>query len=649
MTSTSKAYPHLFTPGKIGKRTVKNRIVMAPMSENMANADGSVSQQSIAYFTERAKGGAGILLVGIVSVEFPRGKGISNANTLDGDKYVKDWERLARSVHRYGALLIPQIQHSGMNTWKSTIDGQTPVRVAPEPEGQETGEFHVLTKDDIKMLEQKFIQAAVNAQLAGCDGVEVHSATGYLLSQFINPAVNTRTDEYGGSLENRTRLAVDIIKGIRKACGSQFIIGVRMPVHKWESDHLTDEESVQIAKMYEAAGVDYLNLNVGYAPNTTATMETGRYQEGDRLDLPGKIMGKVNVPIFAVGMLKEPEMCEQVIREHVADFVVLGRALIADPFWPEKARAGRADEIRNCLSCLDGCYENLLKNVSIRCAVNPQVGYEWERDMLKAPGRLKKVLVIGGGIAGMQAAITAAERGHQVTLAEASSSLGGQLKLASVPPHKQYLKKAAQWFAAEMQRKGVLVLLDTKATLEFVRSLSPDEIILATGAAPFTPSIEGIEQGLQAWDILAGNQKAAENKRVTIIGGGVVGCETALYLAQKGNDITILEMLPDLAGGLDSSNKADLLEDFKEQGICAFTGISVESIREENVNYLREGKLCVSEFDQLVIACGQRPVGEDLAEALRAEGFDLTVIGDADRPGKIIRATEQGYFAGINL
>lgn len=447
----------------------------------------------------------------------------------------------------------------------------------------------------------------------------------------------------------RTRMASDIIKGIREACGQDFIIGVRMPVHKWESDNISDEESVQIAKIYEAAGVDYLNINVGYAPNTTSTMETGRYEEGDRLDLPAKIKGKVNVPVFGAGMLKEPEMCEKAIAEGVMDFAVVGRALIADPFWPEKAREGKACEIRNCLSCLDGCYENLLKNVSIRCAVNPEVGFELEKNMLQPPEKLKKVLVIGGGPAEMQAAITAAERGHNVTLIEKADRLGGQLNIASVPPYKQYISKYRNWMAAELDRKGVDVKTGFGADKEFLKDFGADEVIVATGSAPWIPPVKGIEKGVQAWDLLSGKTESPENKNAVIIGGGIVGCETASYLDKKGNSVTIIEMLPNLANGLDSSNKADMFEEFKERGIRALTSAAIMSVGDDKVIVKKDGSESEVEFDMLVVAAGQRSAGQDVVAILEELGIKYTVTGDAVKPSKIINATLSGYNAGINL
>ena len=629
----SKAYPNLFKEGRIGSRVVKNRIVMAPMSENMGNGDGTVSEQTIAYYEERAKGGAGMIIVGSVPVEFPRGNGVSNTITLDGERYILGWNRLARRVQAHGALLIAQLYHAGNGAWAGATHGLTPIDV------------NTLTTDDIEMLKNKWIESAVYAQMAGLDGVEVHSATGYLLSQFINPAVNQRTDEYGGSLENRTRLAREVIKGIREVVGPKFIVGSRIPVHKWDSDNLTDEESIQIAKMYVEAGVDYLNTNAGYTPKPSVIYETGRYEEGGRLDIPAKIKAAVDVPVISVGMLKDPEMCDKKIEEGVLDFAALGRALIADPFWPEKARQDRACDIRNCLSCLDGCLENVFVDLPIRCAVNPEVGFEFERNQYPAPKKEKTVLVIGGGVAGMQAAVTAKERGHKVILAEKSDKLGGQLNLAGIPPYKQYILKYRDWFVAELDRKGVDVVYNCTVDKAFLDQIQPDEVVLASGSRPWTPPIDGIENAVQAWDILGNVEMVPENKKVVIIGGGIVGCETASYLAQKGNDITILEMLPTLANGLDRFNKQDIFEDFEKEGVKAETSVKISKITDQAVE--TEGG--DYGYDVLVVATGQRSAGSELIDLLDEEDYSYRIVGDAQKTGKIITANVSGYMAGLNI
>ena len=629
----SKAYPNLFKEGKIGSRILKNRIVMAPMSENMGNGDGTVSEQTIAYYEERAKGGVGMIIVGSVPVEFPRGNGVSNTITLDGERYILGWNRLARRVQAHGALLIAQLYHAGNGAWAGATHGLEPIDV------------NTLSPEDIEMLKNKWIESAVYAQMAGIDGVEIHAATGYLLSQFINPAVNQRTDEYGGSLENRARLAIEVIKGVRAAVGPKFIVGARMAVHKWDSDNLSDEESVQIAKWYVEAGVDYLNTNAGFTPKPSVIYETGRYEEGYRLDIPAKIKAEVDIPIISVGMLKDPEMCDKKIEEGVLDYAALGRALIADPFWPEKARQNRACDIRNCLSCLDGCLENVFVDLPIRCAVNPEVGFEFERNQYPLPRKEKTVLVIGGGVAGMQAAVTAKERGHKVILVEKSDKLGGQLNLAGIPPYKQYILKYRDWFVGELDRKGVDVVYNCTVDKEFLDEIQPDEIIVAAGSKPWTPPIEGIENAVQAWDVLGNPDNVPENKKVVIIGGGIVGCETASYLSGKGNDITILEMLPSLANGLDRFNKQDMFEDFEKEGVKTEASVKINKVTEKAVE--TEGGSY--EYDVLIVATGQRPAGAELISLLDEEDYNYKLVGDAEKTGKIISANVSGYMAALNI
>lgn len=654
-------YPYLFKKGMLGKTPVKNRIVMSPMGDNMANADGSVSEQSIAYYAERARGGVGVIIPGVVSVDYPGGKTIACQHRLDALKYVKGWECMARAVHRYGALLIPQIHHAGMSTDIGTTEGIPPMRVSEENkdasdklvdiashvDGNLT-DGNVLTNQDIKGLEQKFIQCAQFAKMADCDGVELHGAHGYLISQFLTPFVNTRTDEYGGSLENRMRFAVNIIKGIRETCGPNFIIGIRMPVHNWESDGLTDDDSVTMAKTFEAAGCDFLDISGGFTPTITALLETQKYYQGDRVSLSEKIMGKVNIPVFAVGLLREPEFCEQVLANGSADYIVLGRALLADPDWPHKAKTGKSCEIRKCISCLDACFGALAKNQTIRCIVNPRVGYESELGTLKEASVPKKVVIVGGGIAGMQAAISAAQRGHKVTLLEKSDKLGGQLHIASVPPHKAYINWATEWYLGETERQNINIKYGCDANYQFVKSLNPDTVIIASGAKPWTPNIPGIEYGIQAWDILAGKADTPENKNIAVIGGGIVGCETALLLASKGNQVTILEMLPDVATGLEMANKIDMLADFENNHINILTQAVVKEISSNQVIYERDGRNSLA-VDAVVLSTGMKSVGQDLANELENDGINVVIVGDAKQPAKIANATREGFFAAINI
>ncbi len=652
-------YPNLFKEGKLGTRITKNRIVMSPMGDNMANADGSISEQSLAYYTERAKGGAGTIICGVVSVDYPRGKTIPCQHRLDGIKYVEGWERLSRNVHRYGALLLPQLHHAGAATDSVTTEGLTPYRVSEVvekttqvgskvDEGTFTPEnYQTLTIEEIKELEQKFITSAKYAQMAECDGVEIHGIS-YLICQFFTKSINHRTDEYGGSLENRCRFAINIIKGIREACGDNFIIGIRMPVHKWETDSFTDEESVWMAQAFEKAGCDFIDANGGIPPTITCLLETQRYEQGDRVHLAELIKKNVDIPVFAVGNIREADFAEGIISSGKADYVMLGRPLIADSYWPEKAKSGKANEIRKCISCLDSCYGNLVKAQSVRCVINPTVGYESELKTEPPTKEKKKIVIVGGGLAGMQAAITANERGHDVVILEETDKLAGQMNIACKPPHKNYVNWAIDWFTKEIERQSIKVEYNKKAEIDTIKGYNPDLVFVATGSKPWSPKIEGIENGVSAWDLLSGKEQLPENKNVVVIGGGTVGCETGLLLNEKSNNITILEMLGQIATGMEMSNKLDLMQEMKNYCINNIVNAKVEKIFPDKVEYIKDSQKHTIEADYIVLSLGQKSVGRELIENLKEAEIPYTVIGDAIKPGKFVTATSSAFFAALN-
>lgn len=655
-------YPNLFKKGKLGKITTKNRIVMSPMGDEMANADGSISDQAIAYFTERAKGGTGVIIPGVLCVDYPAGKTVASQNRIDGAKYVKNLERLASSVHRYGALIIPQLHHAGLSTDKETSEGCGPVRISAEETvlSEEDNKLligskpdilyasqveKILTNEDIKELEQKFITAAKYTQMAGCDGIELHGGPHYLIGNFLNPHINNRTDEYGGSLENRIRFPVNIIRGIRESCGPNFIIGIRMTVY-WDNE----EDNTIMAKAYESAGADFLDCNMpANVTKQSQIMETQGYPQGARLVLAKNIMGKVTIPVFANGNLREPDFCEKALADGSADYIALGRPLLADPDWANKAKAGKSNEIRKCISCCDGCAGALSVNQIIRCVLNPELGRELEMKTENITTNPKKVVIVGGGIGGMQAAITAATRGHNVTLLEKTDKLGGQLHLASVPPNKKVINWATDWFVGEVKRSPINVQFRCDADENYIESLKPDAVIIATGAKPVTPNIPGVEHAIQSWDILSGAVESPMNRKVTIIGGGIVGCETASFLEAKGNKVTVLEMLPNIATGLYILIKMEMLDEFKEKGIATETQTCVKEIKANEVIYEKEDTMHRIETDMVVLAVGQSSCGQSLFEQLEESGIDVTIIGDAKKPAKIIDATRDGMFAALDL
>ena len=647
-----KHYEALFSEGRIGKLRVKNRIVMPPMASNLANADGSVSERMIEYYKARAMGGVGMIIIENVQVDYPRGKDVSNQLRIDDLKYAAGLFDLTEAVHDYGAKIILQLQHSGRQTGLPVTENTEIWAPSPIPDVGSDVQPKEMTIPEIRQMVQKFVDGARFAKIAKCDGVEVHGAHGYLINEFMSPRTNKRMDLYGGSFEKRMRFPLEIIKGIKEVCGEDYPISFRLSADEFIGENgNTLADGKKIAKVLEDAGVHVIHVSSGIYESITTLLEPQGYQEGWRLYLAEEIKKAVSIPVISVGVLRSPDMCDAAIAAGKTDFVAIGRGLIADPEWSNKAKAGKAEEIRKCISCNQGCIGgNVHPGRRLRCAVNPCVGYEGKFDHIESAKVKKRVAVIGGGPAGLMAAISAAQRGHAVTLFEKEDKLGGQLSLASMPPDKDFIRFVTEWQAGEAKRCGVDIKLNTEATTAVLKALAPEKVIVATGSLPVIPKIEGASDAAQAWDVIRSSGCTLKGKEAVIIGGGIVGCETAHMLADAGFSVTILEMLSDVAVDLEPTTRGFLMGKLCEQNVKFITNAIVTKIDSDGVKYmLKSGKAGEIKTANPILSIGQRPFGKELADALEADGFDVSVVGDVGGGGRIIDATRTGYLAGMAL
>ncbi|MFW7374307.1 FAD-dependent oxidoreductase [Vagococcus fluvialis] len=653
-------YSHLFTEDYLRGKRVKNRIVMSPMDTNLANPDGSMSENIITYYLERAKGGAGIIITGGVIVDFPVGNPTGVPESIEDRKHIAALATLARGVQSYGALLIPQIHHAGAQAQLSTTGGLSPVCPSADApiehlpiryyHAEDKDTLHTLTTDEIKKIVQKFIQAAINCKDAGCDGVEVHAAHGYLINQFLSRDANFRDDEYGcQSLENRMRFGVEIISGIRQAVGKDFIVGVRIPGKENTSRGLTDDECITIAQTFEKAGADFLDVSYGTSADSSRQCEAYIRPQGTKVEYAARIKKAVSVPVMCVGNLREPQFCENVLAEGKAGYVSLGRQLICDPYWPQKAEEGREKEILKCVSCMEGCINNItLGGRPVRCVLNPTAGVEILKVYDTKPQASKNIVVIGGGPGGMQAAVTASERGHKVTLFEKEDRLGGQLNIAHVPPEKYRLKGITEWYENELTRLGVDVRLGTCATLDEIQKINPDKVIAATGVRPSVPPIEGIESTVSTWSVLDDSVKIPEGSTVGILGGGDVGCETAVYLSKEKNcNVQIFEMASMFATG--SGTIAELMAELQEFHVTINLNAKVTKVTKDHIEYVQEGEIKQFNCNHVVASLGVKPFGLELVKEIKTAGYPTIVIGDASGEAKISGAVLSGYNASHSI
>lgn len=639
-------YEHLLSPIKIGETTVKNRIFMPPLSTNLADK-GYVTDELVEHYKARAKGGVGLFVTEVVTVE-PTYCYLPGDMCIYDDSFIPGWKKLADGVHEYGAKILPQLFHPAHMAFP--LPG-TPRLIAPSNVGPYYAKEapRAVTKEELKVIIRQFGEAAKRAQIAGADGVEIHAAHAHgLLGGFLSPLYNKRTDEYGGDIDHRLRLTLEVIEEVRRVCGKNFIIDVRISGSEYTDGGLNLNDMIYVAKQLEKAGVDFLHVSGGTTIARGSSIPAPGTPMGSHAATAAEIKKYVSIPVATVGRITEPWIAEELIANGKADICMIGRANLCDPEFANKVAAEKADDIRPCIGCLR-CLNGIMFGKRVACTVNPS--FELENEDTLAPAAEKKnVLVIGSGPAGMEAAFVAAKRGHHVVLCEKDAELGGLMRIAAVPIAKQDLTRLIQYMARRLEGAGVDVRLNCAVDQAMLEGeFKGYEVIAGAGAQPIVvPAFTGFKQWMTADDVLAG--RAFPGRKIVVIGGGSVGCETADYLAPLVNDlyprnreITLLEMAPGVMASESGPGRSLLVQRMMAKGVQMICGAKVEKVDESSIWYTKDGQQhCIADADTLVLAMGYK-ADPALEEMLKAAGASYHLIGDANKVGTIKDAIGAGY------
>lgn len=645
-------YEHLFQPIQVGKREIKNRIFMPPISTNLADK-GYVTEELIQHYAARAKGGVGLIVTEVVTVE-PTYIYLPGDMSIHDDSYIEGWTKLYEEVHKYGAVLLPQLFHPAFMAFP--MPG-TPQLIAPSNVGPYYAKAapRAVTKEELKVIIRQFGEAACRVKQAGGDGVEIHAAHAHgLLGGFLTPLYNKRCDEYGGDINGRLRLTLEVIEEVRKKCGEDFIIQVRISGDEYTDGGLNINDMTYVAKQLEKAGADILHVSGGNTVKRASSMPAPGTKQGSHTDLSAHIKKHVNIPVATVGRITEAWIADEIIANGMADACMMGRANLCEPEFVNKVYEGRENEIRPCIGC-GRCLNGIMFGKRIACTINPSFELENE-DTLTETETKKNVLVIGGGAAGMEAAYVAKKRGHHVVLCEAGEQLGGQIHIACVPPGKQEMTKVVQYLAHRLDTIGVEVRLNTPVISELLKGEFKDyEVIAATGATPnVMDAFTGFKQWATADDILSG--KAFPGQKIVIIGGGSVGCELAEYLAPlvndryvRNRDITILEMAQEIMMTESGAGRSVLVQRMQNKGVKIECLAKITSVTEDTITYEQNGvEHVISDADTLVFANGYHvePAMEDM---LKEAGVSYHLIGDGHKVGNLKDAITEGYQVAKEL
>lgn len=645
-------YPHLFSPIRIGNVKLKNRIVAAPTSPSMATEEGFFTPEMIAYLEDRASGGAAMVTYGEAIPHGATGKSHNKQVVLDSFGVRQGLSESVRLIHNQGCLANIQLSHGGMYGGLASVGGDKgvcEVAYGPSEMDMPAGHVYEMPKELIYEIVDSYRTAARLCKEVGYDMVQVHIAHGWMHNQFLSPLFNHRTDEFGGSLENRARIVMMTLDAVREGVGRGFPIELRMNGDDMVEGGVTQAEYIELAKMFEDK-IDLFQISVGNHEDPSMfcrTHPSAFYPRGVNVYLAAEIKKHVKKPVACVGSLIDPAQMEEIIASGQADIVEIGRGMFADPAIAHKALIGDAEDITPCLRCYE-CFGNTMQREMAWCTVNPHQGQQLYGDQTaKKPEVLKKVLVVGGGPAGMETAIIAAKRGHDVTIVEKSDKLGGNLLPAGAPFFKEDILQLNEVLKRRVDRAGVKVLLNTEATPEYVKEFDPDALVVAIGSEEFVLPVKGIDGPNVLMAIDAELHPEKMGKRVAIMGGGLVGSEIAVSFAHQGHDVSIIEMRPDVAIDTNPFYRGGLMPEVLKSATL-YVNTLVKGVVDNGVLVERDGEEFVIEADTVVCAAGFR-ANYAKVDALCDVVDEYYVIGDCKKVGQIGQAMDDGYHTGCLL
>ncbi|MCJ7604397.1 MAG: FAD-dependent oxidoreductase [Desulfobulbaceae bacterium] len=635
-------FPNLFQEGKIGTCLLRNRLIMS-LYPTKYSADSRVNKRMLEFYRERARGGVAMIVLDCPCLDFPKAYKGPNELRFDNNDFADSIKDLLNAIHAEGAKAFMQLNYPKERILDHEVPGAKQkgnVWVAPLSK--------IMTSEDADNILDIMAKGSKRARELGYDGIEIQASYGDFISQLLSPLSNKRTDGYGGNLENRSRFLTRLIKAVKKEAGNDYPVTVKLVCDEFVNGGLTIEDTTKIAQVIAQAGGDAILATGGNKATKNMTIPSHYLQPGSLLHLAKAIKRVVNIPVIAVGKINTPGLADKVIREKNADFVAMTRALIADPYLPEKAKTGMEKDIRGCVYCLEDCADKGVRGIGRSCSVNPFSGQEYRFKIAPAPKK-KKVVVVGGGPSGIQVSILASQRGHEVTLYEKDTSLGGLMRLASIAPFKGEMSEALRYLMHSLTKSGTKVMTGTDISSEEILSQNPDVVIIATGSRCYFPDIPGINQ-LSVFDVRAVYERPVDlGTDIVVIGGGETGCETADLLSEKSRNVTIVEMLDEPLKCMKDIPKQELLKRLKEKGVNIITSFKATAIEKGKV--ILEDKNGVKKdlkANSVVVSIGNIPANS-LFNSLNGLVKEIYLVGDAKEPGNLGAALRSAAEIGLKI